>query len=149
MYIDHLSQTLVFETKNVDDLFEQGLWCLKIEMLIYIKKWTNLRQHLEFENKDVDILYVVPLFYPTLFYPTLIIPHPILPHLDITPPWLYPTLDFTPTFILPHHILYHTFYNTPPYFTPPSTIPHPILNHLYSKLRTPNHGLVYQFRRQS
>ena len=29
----YIAQTLVFETKNVDVLFEQGLWCLKIEML--------------------------------------------------------------------------------------------------------------------
>ena len=46
---------------------------------------------------------LVPLFYPTLIYPTLILPH----------------LDFTPPLTLPHHLLYPTFYNTPPYFTPP------------------------------
>ena len=55
MYIDHLSQNLVFETKNVDDLFEQGLWCLKIEMLIYLKKGTNSIQILVFNNRNDGI----------------------------------------------------------------------------------------------
>ena len=64
MYIDHLSQNLVFETKNVDDLFEQGLWCLKIDMLIYLKKGTNWIQILVFNDRNDDISYEIKQFNP-------------------------------------------------------------------------------------
>ena len=75
-----LSEPLLFEKRNVDislkmDQFKSatGVWkqkcscisknglisisksCLKLEMLIYLKKWTDLSEPLEFENRKVDI----------------------------------------------------------------------------------------------